>query len=55
MKNLGLSVIAVRVLDPGNEVVFWRENEWPPRFVKNNLEVQPSQLRTKRNYFFCIG
>ena len=26
---------AVRVLDPGNEVAFWRENEWSPRFVKH--------------------
>ena len=52
MKNLGLSVIAERVLDPGNEVVFLVRKRMVTAFCKNNLEVQPSQLRTKRNYFF---
>ena len=55
MKNCEWSVRVVRVWDPGNEVIFWRENECSPRFVKDKqLRSSAKSIATKTLFFFCI-
>ena len=55
MKKFEWSVIAVRVLDPGNKVIFLTKKEWSPRFVKHRqLTSSAKSTQNRKKLFFFV-